>query len=174
MYALRVNCHFRLPSFAHSASQCTRAILRRFLHHEWNLYCHWCDHRMVYALRSITLHTGTHTSTDAHNLGSETKKATGIPMFMAIGQCGSILGSHIYPSTDGPRYMCVLSRLLPFVRTCSFTTFCTDVALLYHAVSRRLPRFAQWYCGCHTRTRTQDAMASMGHRTQMRQWIRAS
>jgi sugar phosphate permease len=40
----------------------------------------------------------------AHNLGSETKKATGIPMFMAIGQCGSVLGSHIYPKTQGPAY----------------------------------------------------------------------
>lgn len=41
----------------------------------------------------------------AHNLGSETKKATGIPMYMAIGQCGSVLGSHIFPATDGPRYI---------------------------------------------------------------------
>ncbi|KAG6861386.1 hypothetical protein C0995_000792 [Termitomyces sp. Mi166 len=40
----------------------------------------------------------------AHNLGSETKKATGIPMFMAIGQCGSVLGSHIYPKTESPAY----------------------------------------------------------------------
>ena len=42
---------------------------------------------------------------DAHNLGSETKRAAGIPMFMAIGQCGSILGSHLFPTTQGPRYM---------------------------------------------------------------------
>jgi len=41
----------------------------------------------------------------AHNLGSETKRATGIPMFMAIGQCGSVLGSQIYPSKEGPRYI---------------------------------------------------------------------
>jgi len=41
----------------------------------------------------------------AHNLGSETKKAAGVPMFMAIGQCGSVLGSHIYPTGDGPRYI---------------------------------------------------------------------
>ncbi|KAK7044804.1 MFS general substrate transporter [Favolaschia claudopus] len=41
----------------------------------------------------------------AHNLGSETKRATGIPMFMAIGQCGSVLGSHIFPLTEGPRYI---------------------------------------------------------------------
>jgi hypothetical protein len=71
-------------------------------------------------------------TSDAHNLGSETKKATGIPMFMgeqtygsildttwdsqildiifellAIGQCGSVLGSHLYPKSDGPKYMCV-------------------------------------------------------------------
>ncbi|KAL9710214.1 hypothetical protein Ac2012v2_006510 [Leucoagaricus gongylophorus] len=39
-----------------------------------------------------------------HNLGSETKKATGIPMFMAIGQCGSIIGAHIFPLTQGPLY----------------------------------------------------------------------
>ena len=43
-------------------------------------------------------------STVSHNLGSETKKATGIPMFMAIGQCGSILGSHIFPKSEGPDY----------------------------------------------------------------------
>ncbi|KAJ7689412.1 MFS general substrate transporter [Mycena rosella] len=41
----------------------------------------------------------------AHNLGSETKRATGIPMFMGIGQCGSVLGSHIFPLTEGPRYI---------------------------------------------------------------------
>ncbi|EJC98223.1 MFS general substrate transporter [Fomitiporia mediterranea MF3/22] len=41
----------------------------------------------------------------AHNLGSETKRATGIPLFMAIGQCGSILGSQIFPSTEGPLYI---------------------------------------------------------------------
>ncbi|KAI0729780.1 MFS general substrate transporter [Fomitopsis betulina] len=40
----------------------------------------------------------------AHNLGSETKRATGIPMYMAIGQCGSILGSKMYPATEGPQY----------------------------------------------------------------------
>ncbi|KAI0078355.1 MFS general substrate transporter [Panus rudis PR-1116 ss-1] len=41
----------------------------------------------------------------AHNLGSETKKATGIPMYMAIGQCGSVLGSHLFPAEEGPRYI---------------------------------------------------------------------
>ena len=50
--------------------------------------------------------------TVSHNLGSETKKATGIPMYMAIGQCGSVLGSHLYPATEGPHYMYVPSPLI--------------------------------------------------------------
>jgi len=41
----------------------------------------------------------------AHNLGSETKRATGIPIFMSVGQCGSVLGSHLFPLTEGPRYI---------------------------------------------------------------------
>ncbi|KAI0002596.1 major facilitator superfamily domain-containing protein [Russula compacta] len=41
----------------------------------------------------------------AHNLGSESKRATGTPLYMAIGQCGSILGSHLFPATEGPRYI---------------------------------------------------------------------
>ncbi|KAI0066926.1 MFS general substrate transporter [Artomyces pyxidatus] len=41
----------------------------------------------------------------AHNLGSETKRATGTPLYMAIGQCGSVLGSHLFPATEGPRYI---------------------------------------------------------------------
>lgn len=44
-------------------------------------------------------------SIDAHNFGSETKKATGIPLYQAIGQCGSILGTHLFPSIEGPRYI---------------------------------------------------------------------
>ena len=47
----------------------------------------------------------------SHNLGSESKKAAGMPLYMAIGQCGAVLGSHLYPLTEGPRYMYV-SRLL--------------------------------------------------------------
>ncbi|KAF8426850.1 MFS general substrate transporter [Boletus edulis BED1] len=40
-----------------------------------------------------------------HNLGSETKRAAGMPLFGAIGQVGSILGSHSYPLTEGPAYL---------------------------------------------------------------------
>ncbi|ELU38665.1 MFS_1 domain-containing protein [Rhizoctonia solani AG-1 IA] len=40
-----------------------------------------------------------------HNLGSESKKAAGIPLFMVIGQCGSVLGTHSYPASEGPHYI---------------------------------------------------------------------
>ncbi|KAG7085858.1 hypothetical protein E1B28_003392 [Marasmius oreades] len=59
----------------------------------------------------------------AHNLGSETKKATGIPMFMAMGQCGSVLGSHLLPKIEGPRYLkgFAVCCALEFLATiCSF------------------------------------------------------
>jgi len=66
-------------------------------------------HARYFATFCIT--SGTYTSIGliiawfAHNLGSETKKATGIPMFMAIGQCGSILGSHLFLTSEAPRYI---------------------------------------------------------------------
>ncbi|KZT52862.1 MFS general substrate transporter [Calocera cornea HHB12733] len=39
-----------------------------------------------------------------YNMGSESKRAAGIPLFQAIGQCGSVLGSNLYPNSDAPRY----------------------------------------------------------------------
>ncbi|KAH0580795.1 hypothetical protein H2248_011952 [Termitomyces sp. 'cryptogamus'] len=76
------------------------------------LTVHENNHARYFATFCIT--SGTYTTIGliiawyAHNLGSETKKATGIPMFMAIGQCGSVLGSHLYPKAEGPAYMQVL------------------------------------------------------------------
>lgn len=64
-----------------------------------------------------------------HNLGSETKRATGVPLFGAIGQCGSILGSHLYPLTEGPGYrrgfgtsgsLMFLAAICAFILTASY------------------------------------------------------
>ncbi|RPD61293.1 MFS general substrate transporter [Lentinus tigrinus ALCF2SS1-6] len=74
----------------------------------------------------------------AHNLGSETKKATGIPMYMAIGQCGSVLGSHLYPATEGPRY------IKGFAVTCALQFLAALAAIVltvsYHIENRRRDR----------------------------------
>ncbi|EGO03746.1 hypothetical protein SERLA73DRAFT_175369 [Serpula lacrymans var. lacrymans S7.3] len=66
------------------------------------------QHIRYFATFCIT--SGTYTSIGlvnawfVHNLGSETKRATGVPIYGAIGQIGSILGSHIYPLSEGPTY----------------------------------------------------------------------
>ena len=65
------------------------------------MVCVVCSRLCTSCVRELTPHA----PTVSHNLGSETKKATGIPMYMAIGQCGSVLGSHLYPATEGPHYM---------------------------------------------------------------------
>ncbi|KAK7678142.1 hypothetical protein QCA50_018936 [Cerrena zonata] len=73
------------------------------------LTVHENQHVRYFAVFCIT--SGTYTfigiliAWTAHNFGSETKKATGLPMYMSIGQCGSVLGSHIFPATEGPRYI---------------------------------------------------------------------
>ncbi|PPQ79303.1 hypothetical protein CVT25_002580 [Psilocybe cyanescens] len=73
------------------------------------LVVHGNEHARYFATFCVT--SGTYTTIGliiawfGHNLGSETKKATGIPLFIAIGQCGGILGSHLYPKTEGPRYI---------------------------------------------------------------------
>ncbi|TCD71973.1 hypothetical protein EIP91_000105 [Steccherinum ochraceum] len=69
------------------------------------------DNNHVRYFATFCITSGTYTmigiiiAWSAHNFGSESKKATGIPMYMAIGQCGSVLGSHMFPTTEGPRYI---------------------------------------------------------------------
>ncbi|KAI0760248.1 MFS general substrate transporter [Fomes fomentarius] len=93
------------------------------------------NHVRYFAVFCIT--SGTYTTIGiiiawfAHNLGSETKKATGTPMYMAIGQCGSVLGSHIYPSIEGPRY------IKGFAVTCALQ-FLAAVFAIILTVSYRL------------------------------------
>ncbi|KAH8107550.1 MFS general substrate transporter [Phellopilus nigrolimitatus] len=70
----------------------------------------------------------------SHNLGSETKRATGIPMLMAIGQCGSVLGSHLYPSTEGPQY------IKGFAVSCALEFFAAALCLIL-SVSYRWENF---------------------------------
>ncbi|KAJ6498573.1 MFS general substrate transporter [Mycena vitilis] len=71
----------------------------------------------------------------AHNLGSETKRATGIPLFMGMGQCGSVLGSHIFPLTEGPRYIkgFAISCALDFVAA----ALCLGLSISYRMDNAR-------------------------------------
>ena len=42
-----------------------------------------------------------------------------MPLYMALGQCGAVLGSHLYPLTQGPRYTCAF---LSLSRRCDIDT----------------------------------------------------
>ncbi|KIJ15957.1 2.A.1.14 the Anion:Cation symporter family [Paxillus involutus ATCC 200175] len=92
-------------------------------------------HARYFAVFCIT--SGTYTAIGvtiawfAHNLGSETKKATGIPVFMAIGQCGSVLGTHLYPTSDAPRY------ITGFATTCGLEALATICAIALYISYKR-------------------------------------
>ncbi|KAF8137298.1 major facilitator superfamily domain-containing protein [Boletus edulis] len=55
-----------------------------------------------------------------HNLGSETKRAAGMPLFGAIGQVGSILGSHSYPLTEVSGALMFLAAFSALILTTSY------------------------------------------------------
>ncbi|KAI9810332.1 MAG: hypothetical protein M1827_006299 [Pycnora praestabilis] len=40
-----------------------------------------------------------------NNQGSDTRRGTGMVILNVIGQCGPLLGTNIFPTTDGPRYI---------------------------------------------------------------------
>ncbi|KAG6379959.1 MFS general substrate transporter [Boletus reticuloceps] len=88
------------------------------------------QHARYFAVFCIT--SGTYTAIGiviawfAHNLGSESKRAAGIPMFMAIGQCGSVLGTRLYPTTDGPRY------ITGFATTCALDALGGVIAVVLY------------------------------------------
>ncbi|KAI9459795.1 major facilitator superfamily domain-containing protein [Boletus coccyginus] len=92
-------------------------------------------HARYFAVFCIT--SGTYTAIGiiiawfAHNLGSETKRAAGIPTFIAIGQGGSILGTHLYPTTDGPRY------ITGFATTCGLDVLGGVLAIVLYISYRR-------------------------------------
>ncbi|KAG0704952.1 major facilitator superfamily domain-containing protein [Suillus ampliporus] len=56
----------------------------------------------------------------SHNLGSETKRATGLPLYGAIGQCGAILGSHLYPLIEASAFLLFLAALCALLLSVSF------------------------------------------------------
>ena len=62
---------------------------------------------MIWACSSLTNYSVLFFLSAIHNLGSETKRAAGAPLWGAIGQIGGFLGSHLYPLTDGPAYLYV-------------------------------------------------------------------
>ncbi|TBU37497.1 MFS general substrate transporter [Dichomitus squalens] len=72
-----------------------------------------------------------------HNLGSETKRATGLPLYMAIGHCGSIMGSHLFPSSEGPLYLKGNAVCCGLMFFCSIVAISISVSTYYIRENRR-------------------------------------
>lgn len=52
-----------------------------------------------------------------NNQGTDTKRGTGIAILQMIGQCGPVLGTRLYPASEGPYYakgMAVCSAFMFF------------------------------------------------------------
>ena len=95
--------------FAHCRSvEPPRSLLCNILRMRRHGHKHRADPNVVYVVFHSLCEARFEPSTAlvvSHNLGSETKKATGMPLYMSIGHCGSILGSHLFPMTEAPRYV---------------------------------------------------------------------
>jgi hypothetical protein len=94
-----------MQDHALGAKQLSCSVFRGILYYFWHVHDDWAHDCLVYVLPIFYVLFSC--SVVAHNLGSETKRAAGIPLFQAIGQCGSVLGSHLFPKTQGPKYMYV-------------------------------------------------------------------
>lgn len=49
------------------------------------------------------------------NQGSDTRRGAGLVLINVIGQCGPILGTRLYPTTEGPRYIKGMSVCAAFM-----------------------------------------------------------
>ena len=57
------------------------------------------------------------------NQGSDSRRGAGLVLINVVGQCGPVLGTQIFPTTDGPRYVKGMTLCAAFM------FFCAVVAL---------------------------------------------
>jgi predicted MFS family arabinose efflux permease len=70
----------------------------------------------------------------ANNFGNETKRAVGMGLYTALGNCGSIAGSFFYPSTDAPVYR--MGHYLSFGMSLAALVFALSNHLILRAMNR--------------------------------------
>lgn len=71
----------------------------------------------------------------ANNFGNETKRAIGVGLYTAIGNCGSIAGSFFYPDTDAPVFR--KGHYLSFGMSLAALIFALTNSMLLRTVNRR-------------------------------------
>ncbi len=76
--------------------------------------------------RRITIRIATSFNSSVQdNQGTDTRRGTGIALLNVIGQCGPLLGTNIFKTTDSPRYIKGMSICAAF----TFFTACLALGL---------------------------------------------
>ena len=65
----------------------------------------------------------THKTVSLDNQGSDSRRGTGIVILNIIGQCGPLLGTNIFPTSDSPRYIKGQSICAAFIFFNGFLAF---------------------------------------------------
>ena len=70
------------------------------------------------------------------NQGSDTRRGAGLVLINVIGQCGPILGTRLYPTAQGPRYVKGMSICAAFMFFAAVMAFALRILLVWE--NRRL------------------------------------
>lgn len=71
------------------------------------------------------------TQTLLDNQGSDTRRGAGLVIINVIGQCGPILGTRLYPTAEGPRYIKGMSICAAFMFFAAVMAFALRVLLVW-------------------------------------------
>lgn len=73
-----------------------------------------------------------------NNLAGQTKRAMGIALMIAVGNCGGIIGSLIFVSDEKPRYQTGWGTSLGFI--CAGAASATTLEVVYKIINKRRDR----------------------------------
>ncbi len=65
------------------------------------------------------------------NQGSDTRRGAGLVIINVIGQCGPILGTRLYPTAQGPRYIKGMSICAAFMFFSAVMAFALRILLVW-------------------------------------------
>lgn len=65
------------------------------------------------------------------NQGSDTRRGAGLVMINVIGQCGPVLGTRVYPTSQAPRYVEGMSICAAFMFFCAVLALALRFLLIW-------------------------------------------
>ena len=65
------------------------------------------------------------------NQGSDTRRGAGLVIINVVGQCGPILGTRLYPTAQGPRYVKGMSICAAFMFFAAAMAFALRILLMW-------------------------------------------